>query len=54
MSKGLDTVSPDEWRRQFIAEHFADLKWWEVAAASLYVLAGSSVKVKVNDLAAIL
>lgn len=50
--QGLDTVSPDEWRRQFIAEHFADLKWWEVAAASLYVLAGSSGKVKVNDLAA--
>ncbi|BAO29671.1 McrB family protein [Sulfuritalea hydrogenivorans] len=50
--QGLDTVSPDEWRRQFIAEHFANLKWWEVAAASLYALAGTTGKVKVNDLAA--
>ena len=42
------SVSPEEWRRQMVAEKVASLKWWEGAAAALYDLGG---KAKVADLA---
>lgn len=38
----MTSLSDEEWRSQFIAENIAVLKWWEVAAAALYDLGGSS------------
>jgi 5-methylcytosine-specific restriction protein B len=44
----MQSVSPEEWRSQVIAEKIAVLKWWECAAAALYDLGG---KAKVSDIA---
>lgn len=44
-------VSKDEWRQQFIADHFSNLKWWEVAAAALYDIGGKTSAAKVSDIA---
>jgi 5-methylcytosine-specific restriction protein B len=44
----MKSVSPEEWRRQVIAEKIAVLKWWECAAAALYDLGG---KAKVSEIA---
>jgi len=41
-------ISPEQWRKQIIAEKIAVLKWWEGAAAALYDLGG---KAKVADIA---
>lgn len=45
--QSMTTVSTDEWRKQFIAEKIAPLKWWEAAAVALYDLGG---KARVSDL----
>ena len=34
--RGTAVLSNDEWRQQFIADNFSQLKWWEIAAAALY------------------
>lgn len=44
----MQSVSPEEWRSQVIAEKIAVLKWWECAAAALYDLGG---KAKVSEIA---
>lgn len=46
--QAMQSVSPEEWRNQVIAEKIAILKWWEGAAAALYDLGG---KAKVADIA---
>lgn len=46
--QAMQLVSPEEWRRQVIAEKIAVLKWWECAAAALYDLGG---KAKVSEIA---
>lgn len=38
----LASISDAEWRKQFIVENFASLKWWEVAAAALHELGGQA------------
>jgi 5-methylcytosine-specific restriction protein B len=43
------STSNEEWRREFIADRIAVLKWWEGTAAALYDLGG---KAKVGELAA--
>jgi 5-methylcytosine-specific restriction protein B len=40
--QSMTSLSNEEWRSQFITEKIAVLKWWEVAAAALYDLGGSS------------
>jgi 5-methylcytosine-specific restriction protein B len=42
------SILAETWRRQFIAEKIAVLKWWEGAATALYDLGG---KAKVADIA---
>ncbi|QGA39239.1 AAA domain-containing protein [Burkholderia glumae] len=44
----MESVSPEEWRNQILAEKIAVLKWWEGAAAALYDMGG---KAKVPELA---
>jgi 5-methylcytosine-specific restriction protein B len=46
--QAMQSVSPEEWRSQVIAEKIAVLKWWECAAAALYDLGG---KAKVAEIA---
>ena len=46
--QAMQSVSPEEWRSQVIAEKIAVLKWWECAAAALYDLGG---KAKVSEIA---
>ena len=46
--QSMTSLSDEEWRSQFITENISILKWWEVAAAALYDLGGSS---KVSALA---
>ncbi|GHU20365.1 hypothetical protein FACS189475_09100 [Betaproteobacteria bacterium] len=41
------SVTPDEWRNEFLAHRAARLTWWEGIAAALYDLGG---KAKVGDL----
>lgn len=38
----VSSMSVSEWRKQFIAEKIASLKWWEGAAASIYDLGGQA------------
>lgn len=38
--QAVASVPVDEWRRQFIVDRIAVLKWWEVAGAALYELGG--------------
>lgn len=45
--QAMQSVSPEEWRSQVIAEKIAVLKWWECAAAALYDLGG---KAKVSEI----
>jgi 5-methylcytosine-specific restriction protein B len=40
--QSMTSLSNEEWRSQFITENIAVLKWWEVIAAALYDLGGSS------------
>jgi 5-methylcytosine-specific restriction protein B len=44
----VGSISTEEWRKQFIAEKVAVLKWWEGVAAALYDLGG---KARVADIA---
>lgn len=46
--QAMQSVTPEEWRSQVIAEKIAVLKWWECAAAALYDLGG---KAKVSAIA---
>jgi 5-methylcytosine-specific restriction protein B len=46
--QAMQSVSPEEWRSQVIAEKIAALKWWECVAAALYDLGG---KAKVSEIA---
>ena len=46
--QAIQSVPPEEWRSQVIAEKIAVLKWWECAAAALYDLGG---KAKVSEIA---
>lgn len=49
--RGTAVLSNDEWRQQFIADNFSQLKWWEIAAAALYEIGGESASAKVSDIA---
>jgi 5-methylcytosine-specific restriction protein B len=40
--QAMTSVSPDEWRNQFIVEKIAVLTWWEGIAAALYDLGGDA------------
>jgi 5-methylcytosine-specific restriction protein B len=46
--QAIQSVSPEEWRSQVIAEKIAVLKWWECVAAAIYELGG---KAKVAEIA---
>jgi 5-methylcytosine-specific restriction protein B len=46
--QAMQSVSPEEWRDQVIAEKIAALKWWECVAAALYDLGGQA---KVSEIA---
>lgn len=45
--QAMTALSDKAWRDQFVAEHIANLKWWEGVAAALWDLGG---KAKVGEL----
>lgn len=46
--KPAQSITPEQWRSQWMAENIAPLKWWEGTAAALYDLGG---KAKVAEIA---